>query len=195
MQTYKPTPAISFFVDCESESQIDALWHRLSADGTVMMEIGEYPFSKKFGWLADKYGMTWQLSLSGSKQTITPYLMFTEGIYRKAEEAIGFYTGVFGDAKLLQIQRYGKDMGEAEDTVMFASFQLEGQSFMCADSGYPHGFTVSEGTSFNVYCRDQTEIDELWSRLADKGKEQSCHTLSNQGSACAGSGLGDFGRG
>lgn len=171
---FKPNPAISFFVDCESEAQFDTLWDELSAGGGVLMEAGEYSFSKRFGWLADRFGVSWQLSLTGTRQKITPYLMFTEGVHGKAEEAIGYYTGVFDDAKLLHIQRYDKDSGGPEGTVMFAAFQLEGQKFMAADSAYPHGFTFNEAISFCAYCRNQAEIDSLWAHLTDGGEEQPC---------------------
>jgi len=171
---FQPTPALSFYVDCENEAQFDALWVKLALGGTVMMEVAEYPFSKKFGWLADRFGVSWQLSLTGEKQKITPYLMFTEGVHGKAEEAIAYYTGLFNDAKPLHIQRYGKDSGSPEGTVMFATFQLEGQAFMAADSAHPHGFTFNEAVSLCVYCRNQAEIDRLWNALTDGGEEQPC---------------------
>jgi predicted 3-demethylubiquinone-9 3-methyltransferase (glyoxalase superfamily) len=57
------TPAISLFVDCESESEVDRLFSKLSEGGKVMMPLDAYPFSKRFGWLANKYGVSWQLNL------------------------------------------------------------------------------------------------------------------------------------
>lgn len=177
---FRPNPALSFFVSCEDDAQFDALWDRLSPGGGVLMEVAEYPFSKRFGWLADRFGVSWQLSLTGSKQTITPYLMFTEGVHGRAEEAIGFYTGVFSDAKVLDIQRYGEGSGAPAGTVMFGSFQLESQDFIAVDSAYPHGFTFGEGISLCVYCRDQAEIDALWMRLTDGGAEQPCGWLKDR---------------
>lgn len=177
---FRPNPAISFFVECEDAAQFDALWSKLSSGGSVLMEVAEYPFSKRFGWLADRFGVSWQLSLTGAKQKIMPYLLFTEAAHGRAEEAIGFYSGVFQNAKTLDIQRYGKDSGAPEGTVMFASFQLEGQAFMAADSAYPHGFTFGEGISFYVYCRDQAEIDAFWTPLTDGGLEQPCGWLKDR---------------
>ncbi|RKP47995.1 VOC family protein [Cohnella endophytica] len=58
------TPAISLYVNCDSEEEIDRVFGRLSEGGSVLMPLAEYPFSKKFGWVADKYGVTWQLSLN-----------------------------------------------------------------------------------------------------------------------------------
>ena len=58
------TPAMSIFVDSASETEIDALFAKLSEGGQVLMPLGEYPFSRKFGWLADRYGVSWQLCLT-----------------------------------------------------------------------------------------------------------------------------------
>ncbi|MBP1703456.1 MAG: 3-demethylubiquinone-9 3-methyltransferase family protein [Chloroflexi bacterium] len=57
------TPAMSIYVRCESEAEIDRLFEKLSEAGQVLMELDQYPFSKKFGWLADRFGVSWQLSL------------------------------------------------------------------------------------------------------------------------------------
>jgi predicted 3-demethylubiquinone-9 3-methyltransferase (glyoxalase superfamily) len=58
------TPAMSIFVDCASETEVDTLFAKLSEGGQVLMPLGEYPFSRKFGWLADRYGVSWQLTLT-----------------------------------------------------------------------------------------------------------------------------------
>ena len=179
---FAPNPAISFYVDCESEAQMDALWKKLSAGGNVLMELGAYPFSQKFGWLADRYGVSWQLSLSGQKQHISPYLLFTKDA--QAEAAINTWCGIFDNAKILYLNHYDKDAaaaaGETEGTVMYASFQLEGQPFMAADSGLGHGFTFTEGVSFIVYCATQAEIDTLWAKLTQGGEEQPCGWLKDR---------------
>jgi predicted 3-demethylubiquinone-9 3-methyltransferase (glyoxalase superfamily) len=57
------TPAISIYVNCENEAEIDKLFQELSNGGQQMMPLGDYGFSKKFGWTADKYGVSWQLNL------------------------------------------------------------------------------------------------------------------------------------
>jgi len=57
------TPSMSLYVQCDSVIEIDTLFARLSEGGAVMMPLGPYPFSKKFGWLADKFGVSWQLTL------------------------------------------------------------------------------------------------------------------------------------
>ncbi len=57
------TPAFSFFVDCVSEDEIDRLYNALSAGGAALMPLGAYGFSRKFGWVSDRYGVSWQLNL------------------------------------------------------------------------------------------------------------------------------------
>ncbi|AIY78058.1 VOC family protein [Bacillus anthracis] len=58
------TPAMSLYVTCETEEEIETVFHKLEQDGSVLMPLGSYPFSKKFGWLNDKYGVSWQLTLA-----------------------------------------------------------------------------------------------------------------------------------
>jgi len=55
-------PAISLFVTCDSEEEIDRLFGKLSGGG-VLMPLAPYPFSKKFCWVVDQFGVSWQLSL------------------------------------------------------------------------------------------------------------------------------------
>lgn len=179
---FRPNPAISYFVDCESETQLDMLWKKLGDGGEVLMEVAAYPFSPKFGWLNDRYGVSWQLSLSGQKQKITPYLLFAGACHGKAEEAMNTWCALFGNAGILGIQHYGKDAPdtEPEGSVMYATFQLEGQPFMAADSGYPHNFGFTEGNSFIIYCANQAEIDTLWAKLTEGGQEQPCGWLKDR---------------
>lgn len=57
------TPAISLYVNCKAEKEIDMLFEELSEGGQVLMPLDKYPFSDKFGWVADKFGVSWQLDL------------------------------------------------------------------------------------------------------------------------------------
>ena len=57
------TPSISLYVRCESEEEIDRVFAALAQDGQILMPLDQYPFSKKFGWLSDRFGVSWQLSL------------------------------------------------------------------------------------------------------------------------------------
>jgi predicted 3-demethylubiquinone-9 3-methyltransferase (glyoxalase superfamily) len=57
------TPSMSIFINCETEEEIDKLYKKLSEGGEVLMELMDYGFSKKFAWVNDKYGVSWQMNL------------------------------------------------------------------------------------------------------------------------------------
>ncbi|MDF9557919.1 VOC family protein [Bacillus tropicus] len=58
------TPAMSLYVTCDTEEEIETAFNKLAEDGAVLMPLGAYPFSKRFGWLNDKYGVSWQLTVA-----------------------------------------------------------------------------------------------------------------------------------
>jgi predicted 3-demethylubiquinone-9 3-methyltransferase (glyoxalase superfamily) len=57
------TPSFSIFVTCNTEEELDNLYQKLNEGGQVLMPLGDYGFSKKFGWLNDRFGVSWQLNL------------------------------------------------------------------------------------------------------------------------------------
>ncbi|MGE6489169.1 VOC family protein [Paenisporosarcina sp. NPDC076898] len=57
------TPSISLFVTCDTAEEVEQAFEKLSQDGKVLMPLGAYPFSAKFGWINDRFGVSWQLSL------------------------------------------------------------------------------------------------------------------------------------
>ncbi len=177
---YKHTPAISLFVNCATPEELDTIWTGLAEGGTVLMELGEYPFSPKFGWLSDKYGVSWQLNLGIRKPKITPFLMFGGPQHGRAEEAINFYLSLFPGSRLIEMKRYGRGEGETEGAVMRAIFELQGQEFMAIDGGAAHTFTFSPAFSFAVGCDSQSEIDRYWDRFLDGGVMSGCGWLSDR---------------
>jgi len=177
---YHFTPAISFFVSCDTGAEIDTLWEHLSEGGEVLMPLDRYPFSEKFGWLNDKYGVSWQLILDGSPQKITPFLMFVGEQNGKAEEAIEFYRSLFDNSSLIDVERYDENQPGTEGTVSHASFSLAGQQFMAMDSSLEHAFTFTEAISFFVDCETQAEVDALWEKFTSGGEEGPCGWLKDR---------------
>jgi predicted 3-demethylubiquinone-9 3-methyltransferase (glyoxalase superfamily) len=173
---FKFTPAVSFLVACSSSEEVDRLWKQLSVHGSALMELGAYPFSERYGWVLDRYGLSWQVMFMGERpitQKIIPTLMFVGEQAGKAEEAIRLYTSVFHHAKIGDILRYGKgEKPDREGTVKHASFRLEGQEFAAMDSALDHHFTFNEAISFVVHCTTQKEIDYYWRLSADPKAEQ-----------------------
>jgi predicted 3-demethylubiquinone-9 3-methyltransferase (glyoxalase superfamily) len=88
---FKFTPAVSFVVLCKTKEKVDQLWDKLSQDGTALMPLDSYPFSERYGWTEDRYGLSWQVMHAGDEeidQPITPTLMFVGDVCGRAEEAI-----------------------------------------------------------------------------------------------------------
>lgn len=142
------TPAVSFLAACKTKGEVDRLWSMLSAGGSVLMELGAYPFSERYGWLQGRYGLSWQIVAAGGReirQRIIPTLMFTGAVAGRAEEAIKRYTSIFDNARVSHIDRYGKnDEPDKEGTVRHAALTLDGVEFAAMDSARPHHFTFTE---------------------------------------------------
>lgn len=180
-QQFKKTPAISFTVACKTEEEVDTLWNALSEGGDVLMELDKYPFSEKYGWLNDKYGVSWQISIGESDQKITPSFLFVGDKAGKAHEAIKFYTSLFPDSAIEKVVPYEEGEGEKEGSIKYSEFSLAGQKFIAMDSGLEHLFTFSECVSLYVDCADQQEVDTFWSKLtADGGEESMCGWLKDK---------------
>lgn len=177
---FKFTPAVSFYVACETPQEIDELWQKLSEGGTVLMELDKYPFSEKFGWVADRFGLSWQLNLASFPQKITPCLMFVGEQNGRAEEAMSFYTSLFGGSGIDRIERYNAGEGGTEGAVKHGVFSLDGQKFIAMDGGTNHPFTFTEAQSFVVNCKAQEEVDEFWERLTEGGQESQCAWLKDK---------------
>lgn len=99
-------------------------------------------------------------------QKITTFLMFQGG----AEEAMGFYVDLFDDAKVLHVSRYGPETPGKEGSVMQATFQLAGQTFMCLDSVQVHDFGFTPAVSLFVTCDTEEELDRLFAALSAGGE-------------------------
>jgi predicted 3-demethylubiquinone-9 3-methyltransferase (glyoxalase superfamily) len=176
-------PSISFYVICKSEEELDRIWKRFLDGGSVLMPLDKYGWSRKYGWLSDKYGVNWQLSFAGIEdlsQKISPVLMFTGNQSGKAEQALQFYTSVFKNSKIKSIARYLKGEGDVEGTVKHAQFVLDNQVFMAMDSSLMHQFSFNEAISLVVECGTQEEIDYYWGRLTEGGEEKRCGWLKDK---------------
>lgn len=188
---FKFNPSISFIVmfdpsrNVRAEEWFDEVWGGLSDGGRVLVPLSETYFGKQYGWVQDRYGLSWQLVLlrRGGEEppSIIPMLLFTEKVYGKAEEAAHYYVSVFKNALHGQVVRHGPDSPyEKEGTVMYMDFMLENQWFAAADSGLKHGFSFNEAVSFMVYCEDQEEIDYYWGRLSAYPEAEQCGWLKDR---------------
>ena len=178
-------PSVSFMVnfdpsrDPEAREHLDDLWELLSDGGQALMPLDKYPYSERYGWVKDRYGLTWQLILTDPdgepRPFIIPSLMFAGDNTNRAEEAINFYVSTFDDSKLGTLARYPQDTGPAKaGSLMFADFMLCGQWFAAMDSGVEQPFSFNEAVSLAVSCQDQAEIDRLWEQLSSVPEAEQC---------------------
>lgn len=181
---YQPNPSISLFYVCDTEEEINRIWEAFAKEGSVLMPLDKYDWSEKYGWINDKYGVSWQFWLGKIEdvgQRIAPSLLFTGNQYGRAEEAINHYATIFKRPKQDGMLRYGAHQApEQEGKVQHAQIALNGQKFMFMDSARPHQFTFSEGVSLTIHCETQDEIDYYWGKLTEGGEESRCGWLKDK---------------
>lgn len=171
--------------DKEAKTRIDAVWAKLLEGGKVLMPLDTYPFSERYGWVQDKYGLSWQLIFTNPKgeerPLIVPALLFVGDVCGKAEEATDFYLSVFTESTRGGIAHYPAGMEpDKESTVMFTDFTLAGQWFAAMDSARMHDFTFNEAVSLIVNCENQEEIDYYWEKLSAVPESEQCGWLKDK---------------
>ncbi|WP_121809275.1 VOC family protein [Mucilaginibacter kameinonensis] len=188
---FKFNPSISFMINFDPSHNpdaarlIDEVWSKLADGGTVMMPLDRYPFSERYGWVADKYGVSWQLILTNPagepRPVIIPSMMFTGAVAGKAEEAIDFYCSVFKDSKRGTTASRPEDMGpDKAGTLLFADFYINQTWLAAMDSAHNHGFGFNEAVSLLIECETQEEIDYYWSALSADPKAGQCGWLKDK---------------
>lgn len=176
---FQKNPSISLFMVCRDEAEINKLWESLIEGGEALLPLDSYDWSPRYGWLQDRYGLSWQLMIEDKEyrpeQRLCPLLFFTGSKHGRAEEALNFYTSVFEDSMVEGIQKYEKEDNNeyALGAVKHAQFKLWEETFMVMDSGMENDFPFSEAISFIVQCKDQQEIDKYWDLLKEGGDPQA----------------------
>lgn len=187
---FRFNPSTSFMVnfdpsqDSEASVRIEDAWNRLIEGGKILMPLDAYPFSKRYGWVEDKYGLSWQLILTDPdgevRPLILPSLLFVGAVYGKAEEASQFYLSVFQDSTRGALARYPAGAEpDKEGAIMFTDFRLLDRWFTAMDSAQAHGFAFNEAISFIVRCEDQQEIDFYWNKLSAVPEAEQCGWLKD----------------
>jgi len=177
-------PSISFIVNFDPSREaraaelVDEVWGRLIDGGTALMPLGEYPFSPRFGWVQDRFGVSWQLMLTNPdgapRPAIIPALTFVGDVCGKAEEATDFYLDVFGGERG-QLVRYPAGAApDAEGTVMFTDYRLGDTWLTAMDSAHEHAFRFNEAVSLMVNCADQAELDRYSAALSAVPEVEQC---------------------
>src|SRR5699024_4945683 len=141
-----------------AEEELEKVWHDLIKDGTVLMPLDVYPFSQKYGWLIDKFGLSWQLILTNPdgkwRPPVISALKFTGKNYGRVEEAIQFYLSIFKDSKKGNVVYHPSETEETK--VLFADFMIENQWFAAWDSKEEE-VQFNESVSYLIYCDSQAD--------------------------------------
>jgi predicted 3-demethylubiquinone-9 3-methyltransferase (glyoxalase superfamily)/uncharacterized protein YndB with AHSA1/START domain len=181
---YTPNPSISFYVLCETKNEVDRLWNKLIVGGSVLMPLDKYSWTDKYGWLKDRYGISWQLAygdITSVGQKISTTLLFTNDVFGKVEEALKYYSSIFKNSSIDQVERYKTGDGDVEGKIMHARFSLENYVLMAMESSRRHDFRFNEGISLVVDCETQQQIDYYWDKLvAGGGQESQCGWLKDR---------------
>ena len=181
---YHPTPAMSFYYICENVRELEKIWDVFSKDGSILMPLNKYPRSEKFGWVTDKFGISWQLALgklSDVGQKIIPCLLFTGKQYGRVDEAIELYSSIFENVTVDGMLRYGaNELPDKAGKVKHAQIDVAGQKLMLMESAAEHNFSFTEGVSLTLYCETQEEIDDYWEKFTEQGEESMCGWLKDK---------------
>jgi predicted 3-demethylubiquinone-9 3-methyltransferase (glyoxalase superfamily) len=182
---FKLNPAISLFVTFDTEAQMDTVWNALVDGGQVLMPYDTYPWASKYGWLQDRYGVSWQMSLGSEAnqtnvQRITPMLMYTQGMAGQAAEAIAEYTSVFPESTTDLVVPYAAGDGDTEGFIKHARFTLGGYTLMAMDSSGPHQFVFNEAVSLVVLCDTQEEVDYYTAKLSAVPEAEQCGWIKDK---------------
>jgi predicted 3-demethylubiquinone-9 3-methyltransferase (glyoxalase superfamily) len=180
---FRFNPSVSFLVACDTAAEVDRLHTGLS-DGSDLMPLGEYPFSGRYAWTTDRFGLSWQIMLTDripNTRRITPTLMFTGAQAGKAGEAMRAYTDMLPNSSIGSIMPWATGEGpDKAGTVKHGSFTLGGKGFAAMDSAYGHGFSFNEAVSLMVYCDDQAELDRYWNALSADPASEQCGWLKDR---------------
>lgn len=173
---FRPNPSISLMYLTSSQSEVEEIYSQLIGDGKSLMQLDKYPFSPKYGWVEDRYGVSWQLYCGQEEhiiQKLVPTLMFSGRNNGKAEEAVGFYSSVLPDSKPRGMLRYTGAEGEVAGNIQHGEFMIRDYLLMIMDSSLSDDFSFTEGVSLVVECDTQAEIDRYWTALTSAGGEES----------------------
>jgi len=170
---FKINPSISLFVTCATNEEIEMIYNKLIEGGHAMMPLDKYAWSEKYGWVVDKFGMTWQLMLGslpeGAQQIVASFLFVGE-LCGKAQDAMKHYTSIFPNSTIYYQETYKAGEEQPEGNLKFGHFALNNEMFAAMDGTGNHNFSFNEGVSITVECETQEEIDSYWTKLTEGGK-------------------------
>lgn len=190
--TFAPNPSISFMLNFDplmfdgdevtARAFLTRTWDRLREGGTALMPLDEYPFSALYGWVQDRFGVSWQLNLTDPagypRPFLMPALLFSGPSQNRASEMVDFYLDLFPGSELGTRAPYTEATGPAmPGAVLYSDFRIGEQWLVAMDSSSEQPFVFSPGVSLSVQCHNQAEIDRLWEALSAVPEAEQCGWL------------------
>jgi len=174
--------SISFMVYCGTDKEIERINEALMEAGEALMEMGAYPWSRRYAWVKDKFGVSWQLDVDSinNKQDIVPSLMFVNDQKYEVKHAINYYHKIFPNCQLLMKSEFEPSMKMPKGTLNFAQHKIDGNIFNFMSSHLETVWNISSGISFVIQCEDQQEIDHYWEELTRDGEANRCGWLKDK---------------
>lgn len=180
---FSPNPSISIMVnfdpatDPHAAAHLEAMWHKLAPGGRVLSGLGAYPFSSAYGWVEDRFGVSWQLILKDPAGEPRPFasiaVLFPPNTRGDSAKAQQLWTSVFPDsARGTYIENSGR--------IDFSEFQLGGQWFTAMDSHGPDIDQFTPGFSLMYQAHAQEEIDRIWNALSAVKEAEQCGWLCDE---------------
>lgn len=181
---FKLNPSISFMILCSTDDEVKHFWNHFIEGGEALMPLDTYEFSPLYGWVVDRFGVSWQVFHTNGvpyDTKIIPSLMFVGDNCGRATEAVKFYTSVFKNSKIGNFSYYGEsqELNEA-DYVNYVDFVIEGMTFSAMDSALDHAFDFNEAVSIVVSCESQDELDYYWQALSAVPESEQCGWLKDR---------------
>jgi predicted 3-demethylubiquinone-9 3-methyltransferase (glyoxalase superfamily) len=172
--------SISVFANFDNQANLDAAWNQLIEGGSALMPIDKYPWSERYGWLKDKFGLTWQLMLSDNN-LLLPSMLFSNTQFGNAQSAMQLYHTIFPSSGIDITELYGPENPDQAGKLMFGQMHVMNNPLILMDGPGDHYFQFNEAFSFVVECANQAEIDQYWNSLiADGGQESMCGWLKDR---------------
>lgn len=176
--------AISLMVGLPTAEAVENLYKILSPGGQVLMPLQEYPFSERYAWFTDCYGLHWQLMVDTAqdeRRHLRPVLLFGAHQCGLAEAAMNYYATVFPEAQKGAISYYAP--GEAQSPsakINYAELRIGDFDLVLMDHGYGGANSFNEAISFIVLCKNQAEIDAYWDQLSHDPNAEQCGWLKDR---------------
>lgn len=181
---FQLNPSISIMVSCENADQVDELYHKLAEGGSDLMPLDTYPFSPRYAWVADRFGLTWQIMVDDNydpDHNLSICLLFAGKACGKAHQALDFYHDLFENSRIGGISHYQE--GEASDDrakINYAELFVHDDKLVLMDHGLGGDFTFNEAFSLGILCSSQAEIDYYWDHLTHVPEAEACGWLKDK---------------